>query len=74
MERRHKARRSLLGGSVGLVLGVTSAGSGALIAVGLIMVFRLTPHRVVGTDVFHAACCCGRRRSRTWPAATSTSA
>ena len=44
-----------IGLSVGFVLGVTSAGSGALIAVGLIMVFKLTPHRVVGTDVFHAA-------------------
>jgi uncharacterized protein len=37
------------------VLGLTSAGSGALIAVGLILAFRLTPLRVVGTDVFHAA-------------------
>jgi uncharacterized protein len=37
------------------VLGVTSAGSGALIAVGLILLFRLVPTRVVGTDVFHAA-------------------
>src|SRR5215210_7291795 len=45
----------LLGLSVGFVLGVTSAGSGALIAVGLILLFRLTPQRVVGTDVFHAA-------------------
>jgi uncharacterized membrane protein YfcA len=34
---------------------VTSAGSGALIAVGLILLFRLSPRRVVGTDVFHAA-------------------
>jgi uncharacterized membrane protein YfcA len=40
---------------VGFILGVTSAGSGALIAVALILVFRLIPHRVVGTDVFHAA-------------------
>jgi uncharacterized protein len=40
---------------VGFVLGVTSAGSGALIAVGLILLFRLVPTRVVGTDVFHAA-------------------
>jgi uncharacterized protein len=40
---------------VGFVLGVTSAGSGALIAVGLILLFRLSPQRVVGTDVFHAA-------------------
>jgi uncharacterized membrane protein YfcA len=37
------------------VLGVSSAGSGALIAVGLIVVYRLTPRRVVGTDVAHAA-------------------
>ena len=37
------------------MLGITSAGSGALIAVGLILLFRLVPTRVVGTDVFHAA-------------------
>jgi uncharacterized protein len=55
MERRHKVAAVLLGLSVGFVLGVTSAGSGALIAVGLILLFRLTPRRVVGTDVFHAA-------------------
>jgi uncharacterized protein len=40
---------------VGFVLGVTSAGSGSLIAVGLILILHMTPHRVVGTDVFHAA-------------------
>ncbi len=34
---------------------MTSVGSGALVGLALIMVFRLTPHRVVGTDVFHAA-------------------
>jgi uncharacterized protein len=45
----------VLGLFVGFVLGVTSAGSGTLIAVGLIMMFRLVPRRVVGTDVFHAA-------------------
>jgi uncharacterized protein len=43
-----------LGLFVGFVLGLTSAGSGALIAVGLILIFRLVPTRVVGTDVFHA--------------------
>jgi uncharacterized protein len=37
------------------VLGITSAGSGTLIAIGLILGFRLSPHRVVGTDVAHAA-------------------
>jgi uncharacterized protein len=55
MERRHKIAAVALGVSVGFVLGVTSAGSGALIAVGLILLFRLVPTRVVGTDVFHAA-------------------
>ena len=55
MERRHKIAAVVLGLCVGFVLGVTSAGSGALIAVGLILLFRLSPQRVVGTDVFHAA-------------------
>ncbi|MGI8846340.1 MAG: sulfite exporter TauE/SafE family protein, partial [Thermoleophilaceae bacterium] len=55
MGRPEKARAVFLGVVVGFVLGVTSAGSGALIAVGLIMLFRLVPQRVVGTDVFHAA-------------------
>jgi uncharacterized membrane protein YfcA len=52
---RDKLAAIALGCFVGLVLGVTSAGSGALIAVGLILVFQLVPQRVVGTDVFHAA-------------------
>jgi uncharacterized membrane protein YfcA len=55
MRRRHKLAAVALGVAVGFVLGVTSAGSGALIAVGLILLFRLSPTRVVGTDVFHAA-------------------
>jgi uncharacterized protein len=55
MRRRHKVAAVAIGSFVGFVLGVTSAGSGALIAVGLILVFRLVPTRVVGTDVFHAA-------------------
>jgi uncharacterized protein len=44
-----------LGIVLGFILGVTSVGSGALIGLALILIFRLTPHRVVGTDVFHAA-------------------
>jgi hypothetical protein len=43
------------GFAVGIVLGTTSAGSGALIALGLIVFFKLSPRRVVGTDVAHAA-------------------
>jgi uncharacterized protein len=52
---RFKALSVLLGLVLGFILGVTSVGSGALIGLALILVFRLTPHRVVGTDVFHAA-------------------
>ncbi|HEV2075321.1 MAG TPA: sulfite exporter TauE/SafE family protein, partial [Thermoleophilaceae bacterium] len=52
---RTKLAAVLIGAVVGFMLGVTSAGSGALIALALILVFRLVPYRVVGTDVFHAA-------------------
>lgn len=55
MTTRDKVSAVFLGLVVGFVLGATSAGSGALIAVGLILLFRLVPSRVVGTDVFHAA-------------------
>lgn len=52
---KHKIAAVVTGLIVGFVLGLTSAGSGALIAVALIVGYRLTPRRVVGTDVFHAA-------------------
>ena len=55
LDTRHKVAAVALGASVGFVLGLTSAGSGTLIAIGLILGFRLLPRRVVGTDVFHAA-------------------
>jgi len=55
MTTKDKIVAAALGGSVGFVLGITSAGSGTLIAIGLILYFRLSPHRVVGTDVAHAA-------------------
>jgi uncharacterized membrane protein YfcA len=53
--RRHKIACVLIGATTGFVIGVTSAGSGTVIAILLIAVFRLTPTKVVGTDVFHAA-------------------
>jgi uncharacterized membrane protein YfcA len=53
--RRHKVIAVTTGVITGFVIGLTSAGSGTLIAIVLIAVFRLTPQRVVGTDVFHAA-------------------
>jgi uncharacterized membrane protein YfcA len=53
--RRSKVTAVVIGVVLGVILGVTSVGSGALIGLALILVFELTPHRVVGTDVFHAA-------------------
>jgi len=55
LARDTKALAAGLGLAIGTVLGLTSVGSGALVGLALILVFRLTPHRVVGTDVFHAA-------------------
>jgi uncharacterized membrane protein YfcA len=52
---RSKTWTVVFGALIGVVLGTTSAGSGSLIAVGLIIAYRLTPIRVVGTDVAHAA-------------------
>jgi uncharacterized protein len=55
IELRHKVAAVTIGATTGFVIGITSAGSGTVIAILLIAVFRLTPHRVVGTDIVHAA-------------------
>ena len=55
LKRRHKVAAVAIGATTGFVIGITSAGSGTVIAILLIAVFRLTPVKVVGTDVFHAA-------------------
>lgn len=55
LTRRRKRQAVVTGLSLGLLVGATSVGSGALIGLVLIFLFRLTPHRVVGTDVFHGA-------------------
>lgn len=53
--RRHKVAAVATGLTTGFVIGLTSTGSGTLVAITLITVFRLTPQRVVGTDIFHGA-------------------
>lgn len=52
---RHKIIAVTIGATTGFVIGISSAGSGTLIAIMLIAAYRLTPQRVVGTDVVHAA-------------------
>jgi len=55
VEKRHKIAAIVIGAATGFVIGITSAGSGTVIAILLIAVYRLAPKKVVGTDVFHAA-------------------
>lgn len=55
LRARTKVLAVVIGATIGVLLGLTSVGSGALIGLALILIFQMTPHRVVGTDVFHAA-------------------
>ena len=56
LQRRvSKVGTVVIGFTLGFVLGLTSVGSGALIGLTLILLYKLKPRRVVGTDVFHAA-------------------
>jgi hypothetical protein len=53
--RRAEIAAIALGFVLGTILGMTSVGSGALIGVAMIVIFRLTPQRVAGSSVFLAA-------------------
>jgi hypothetical protein len=55
LHTRHKIAAAGIGATTGFLIGLSSAGSGTVIAIMLIAVFRLSPRRVVGTDVLHAA-------------------
>ena len=56
LERRvSKIGTVAIGAFLGFIIGLTSVGSGALIGLALILLYKLRPRRVVGTDVFHAA-------------------
>jgi uncharacterized membrane protein YfcA len=53
--RRSHLAAVALGFLMGLILGLTSVGSGALIGLAMIVIFRLTPQRVAGSSVVLAA-------------------
>jgi uncharacterized protein len=55
MHTRHKVAAVSIGATTGFVIGLSSAGSGTLIGMMLLTVYRLRPQKVVGTDVVHAA-------------------
>ena len=55
MHPRHKIAAVGIGAATGFVIGLSSAGSGTLIGMMLLTVYRLRPQKVVGTEVVHAA-------------------
>lgn len=52
--RGHAGKIVLLGAVVGFMVGLTSLGSGAIVAVALVGLSRLSATRIVGTDIAHA--------------------
>ena len=52
---RDRVAAMLIGVFGGFVVGLTSVGSGVFFGLTLLVVFPLKAHKVVGTDIFHAA-------------------
>jgi uncharacterized protein len=55
LSARDKMAAVLIGFFGGFIVGLTSVGSGVFFALTLLVVFPLGAHKVVGTDIFHAA-------------------
>ena len=55
LTRRDKIAALLIGGFGGFIVGLTSVGSGVFFGLTLLVLFPLRAHKVVGTDIFHAA-------------------
>jgi uncharacterized membrane protein YfcA len=52
---RDKVAAILIGVLGGFIVGLTSVGSGVFFGLTLLVLFPLRAHKVVGTDIFHAA-------------------
>ena len=55
MSRRDCIAAILIGAFGGFIVGLTSVGSGVFFGLTLLVVFPLRAHKVVGTDILHAA-------------------
>jgi uncharacterized membrane protein YfcA len=55
LNRRDKIAAVLIGVFGGFIVGLTSVGSGVFFGLTLLVIFPMRAHRVVGTDIFHAA-------------------
>jgi len=61
IRRRHKVAAVVIGATTGFVIGITSAGSGTVIAILLITVFRLSPRDGWSAQTSSTPrSCCGR--------------
>ncbi|MBA3376385.1 MAG: sulfite exporter TauE/SafE family protein [Actinobacteria bacterium] len=52
---RDRTAAVLIGALGGFIVGLTSVGSGVFFGLTLLIIFPLRAHKVVGTDIFHAA-------------------
>jgi uncharacterized membrane protein YfcA len=55
LTRRDRIAAVLIGMFGGFIVGLTSVGSGVFFGLTLLVVFPLRAHKIVGTDIFHAA-------------------
>jgi uncharacterized membrane protein YfcA len=55
MTNRNRVAAVLIGVFGGFIVGLTSVGSGTFFGLTMLFVFPLRAHKVVGTDIFHAA-------------------
>jgi hypothetical protein len=55
LSNRDRVAAVLIGLFGGFVVGLTSVGSGVFFGLTLLVIFPLRAHKVVGTDIFHAA-------------------
>jgi hypothetical protein len=55
LTNRDRIGAVLIGVFGGFIVGLTSVGSGVFFGLTLLVVFPLRAHKVVGTDIFHAA-------------------
>jgi uncharacterized membrane protein YfcA len=55
LKRRDRIAAVLIGIVGGFVVGLTSVGTGVFFGLSLLILFPLRAHKVLGTDIFHAA-------------------
>lgn len=55
LTNRDRVAAMLIGLFGGFIVGLTSVGSGVFFGLTLLVIFPLRAHKVVGTDIFHAA-------------------